>query len=343
MSFQLMSRLNKFGPFILLLLFMALLAGCSEQVNRKAKYGAVGGGAAGLGYGLIRGDALESMAAGALAGAFSGAAVGYLSEQESARAGTATAATATAAPTTAAAQQTTAQPRSTGNTDILDHETSGGTTDPREERVMQLVDIANTGSASGGGIGTTVSNDYRIGVRDLVEVKVFQAEELNHISRVDSSGYISLPLLGRMHIANLTVSDAEKMIESGLKESYLQDPHVTVFIQEYESQRITVEGWVTKPGVYPLKGKTTLLQAIAEAQGLDKLADAEEVVIFRRLEGGKIAGYKMDITQIRGGVLKDPVLNPNDVIVVPQNGSRALLNDVTKTLRGFIGFGTIGL
>jgi len=160
---------------------------------------------------------------------------------------------------------------------------------------------------------------------------------------VDPSGYISLPLLGRMHVANQTVSEAEKMIEKGLAESYLQEPHVTVFIQEYESQRITVEGWLKKPGVYPLKGKTTLLQAIAEAQGLDKLADPEEVVIFRRLDEGKITGYKMDLTQIRGGNTKDPVLNPNDVIVVPQDGSRALLNAITGTLRGFVGFGTLGL
>ena len=323
-------RLSK--PFMLLLGTM-LLAGCSEQVTRSAAKGGIIGGAGGLGVGIVRGDALEKMAEGALGGAFAGAAAGFLAEQEQGAA-------------KSGAPATTGQPAATPQPTALSGAPGEAPTDAeREERIRKLVEVANTGQTSGGGLigGGTVNDDrYRIGIRDVLEVKVFQAEELNHTTRVDSSGYISLPLLGRLRVAGLTVSEAEELIQQKLGESYLQNPHVTVFVQEYESQRVTVEGWVKQPGVFPLKGRTTLLQVVALAGGLDRLADPEEVVIFRRRSDDKIEGLKVDLVAVREGRIKDPVLRPRDVVVVPQAGGKALFEDVTRTLRGFIGFGTIG-
>lgn len=182
--------------------------------------------------------------------------------------------------------------------------------------------------------------DYRVGPRDLVEVLVFQAEELNHVSRVDGDGDISLPLLGKVNIYNQTVEEAEKTIEDSLREKYLQDPHVTVVVKEYKSQTITLEGWVKAPGVYPLTGRTTFLQAIAIGKGMDKLADFEEIAIFRKIEGKGIVGYVVNYEKIRSGLSVDPLLLSGDVIVVNQSGSKAAWESTKDILGSFLGWST---
>jgi len=372
-----------------ILLFLWLITGCSEEVTQRTTIAAAGAGAGGLGHGrLVKGDALEEMGAAALSSGMSTASVGMLSEhyeQKRKNAGTVDAKMhaqpESPQPLSEVSQSTDrvallddeipsyserqsmqsdyvdakviAQPlsaspsRQHANSDAFLEEMNSIPPDDREGRLRKLVEISNERTDNPGmepsmsnnlGVDPSIANEYRIGVRDLVEVKVFQASELNDVSRVDSRGYISLPLLGRLHIANRTVSEAEQMIEKKLAESYLQDPHVTVNIQEYESQRITVEGWVKHPGIQELKGRTTLLQAIAQAAGLDKMADPEEILIFRRVEGGKIVGYKVDLDEIRAGEAKDPVLVANDVVVVPEHGAKALLNEITGTLRNFMGF-----
>ncbi|WP_456405121.1 polysaccharide biosynthesis/export family protein [Thiolapillus sp.] len=181
------------------------------------------------------------------------------------------------------------------------------------------------------------SYEYRIGPMDVIEVEVFQAEELSRAARVNTQGFVSLPLIGGVKVAGLTTAEAEREIEKVLGEKYLQDPHVTVFIKEYESQKITVEGWVKNPGVFPLKGKTTFLQAIANAKGMDRLADFSEVAIFRTVNG-KTTGYILSYTKVRSGQQADPVLQSGDIIVVNRSGSKAGWELFTKTLTSFVGW-----
>ncbi len=184
------------------------------------------------------------------------------------------------------------------------------------------------------------SYEYRIGPLDVIEVEVFQAQELSRETRVNSEGYASLPLIGPVKVAGLTTREAELLIERILKEKYLQDPHVTVFVKEYESQKITVEGWVKNPGVFPLKGKTTFLQAIANAKGLDRLADFDEVAIFRT-KGGKTKGYILSYRKVRAGEQMDPVLQNGDIIVVNRSGSKAAWKLFSETLTSFVGWSVL--
>ena len=90
------------------------------------------------------------------------------------------------------------------------------------------------------------------------------------------------------------------------------------------SQRITLEGAVRQPGIYPLTGKTTLLQSIAIAQGLDPLADLGAVVLFRQIDGRKMAAV-YDIRDLRKGKVEDPLLYGEDIVVVEQSGSKTAL------------------
>jgi polysaccharide export outer membrane protein len=181
-------------------------------------------------------------------------------------------------------------------------------------------------------------DEYRIGPNDLLQVEVFQVKELSGQERVNARGEITLPLVGAITVGGLTQSEAEKAIAAALSKDFLHDPQVNIYIEEYTSQRVTVMGQVDKPGVFPLKGATTLLQAIAMAGGFDKLADTSEVVVFRAASSGEVTGYVVDVEKIESGDVDDPYVTNDDRIVVPKSGSREFIETLSSTLRGFIGF-----
>lgn len=200
--------------------------------------------------------------------------------------------------------------------------------------------VAQQTTASGISVPTArTANDfaYRIGPQDKITIEVFQVEELNHTARVNTQGFITMPLVGAVEVGGLTVEEAERHIEKVLSQKYLQDPHVTLSLSEFASQRITLEGWIKKPGIYPLKGKTTLLQAMAMGGGVERLGDATEVVVFREIGGGNTVGYKIDVTEVRSGKLPNPLVLNNDIIVVPEHGSKSAFESVTGTLSRFLG------
>jgi polysaccharide export outer membrane protein len=184
----------------------------------------------------------------------------------------------------------------------------------------QALQAPDTTTATGAYEGGT---DYRIGAQDLLEISVFGIDELSRTVRVNSNGQISLPLIGGVMAGGKTIPELEKAIGAKLEDGYLQDPQVTVFVKEFTSQRVTLEGALNKPGIYPLTGKTTLLQAIAMAQGIDEdMADLHGVILFRQVDG-KRAGAVFDLAQVRAGLMPDPQVYGDDVIVVEQSGSKS--------------------
>lgn len=184
-----------------------------------------------------------------------------------------------------------------------------------------------------------MDTDYRIGPHDLLEIEVFRVEEFSRTVRVNSRGSITLPLLGVIKVKNLSSQELELNIAERLAQEFLQQPHVSVFIKEYASQRITVEGEVKKPGIFALTGRTTLLQAIALAEGLTDLADLDEVQLFRKLESGDTNSYILDIGNIRTGEIKDPIVVGNDIIVVHRATVLSFIKRLTESLRGFVAVG----
>jgi polysaccharide biosynthesis/export protein len=174
-------------------------------------------------------------------------------------------------------------------------------------------------------------SEYRIGPQDLIEISVFQVAELNRTVRVNTSGDISLPLVGVMKAGGRTVQELEADIAKNLDAKFLQNPQVTVFVKEFTSQRVTLEGSVKKPGIYPLTGRTTLLQAIAMAEGLDQLADLKGIVIFRVVDGKKM-GARFDMKAIRSGAAADPQVYGDDIIVIDQSGSKTAFRRILESL-----------
>lgn len=174
--------------------------------------------------------------------------------------------------------------------------------------------------------GQVVADDYRIGPQDLIEIQVFGIDTLRREVRVNSRGAVSMPLIGNVIIGGLTGEEAETLIAAKYEKDYLRDPQVSLFIKEYTSQRITVEGAVGRPGIYPIRGSTSLMQAIAIAGGQGPLSDLREVMVYRR-EGAEKKIYAYDLDKIRAGELEDPSLVNEDVIVVKRAAGRVALRD----------------
>jgi polysaccharide export outer membrane protein len=179
--------------------------------------------------------------------------------------------------------------------------------------------------------------DYRIGASDLLKISVFGVEELERQARVNSNGQITLPLIGGVMAGGKTIPELEKELAAKYSDGYLQSPQVSVFVEEFTSQRVTVEGSVTKPGIYPLTGKTSLLQAIAMAQGLDELADQRGVVLFRQVNGERRAAA-FDMAEVRNGSMPDPQIYGDDIIVVERSGSKTVVREFLNRLTAFAMF-----
>ena len=191
-----------------------------------------------------------------------------------------------------------------------------------------------------GGVGSPAaapqSGDYRLGPLDVIEVSVFEVPELTKTLQVDAGGVISLPLIGPVTAGGRTIGEIEREIAQRLAKDYLQSPQVSVFVKDYTSQRITVEGAVNSPGVFPIAGRTTLLQAIAMAKGPDRTADESGVIVFRTGAQSKTAAV-FDLEPIRSGASPDPVLMAGDVIVVDQSAARTAWRDLRESI-GVLGF-----
>ena len=192
----------------------------------------------------------------------------------------------------------------------------------------------------GSGAVALSTSDYILGPSDLLQIDVFQVDELSGTERINAAGYIKMPLIGLVKVAGLSREQSEDLITELYAEGYLQDPQVNIDIMEYVSHQITVLGHVTNPGVYPLKGKTTLLQALAMAGDAGALADEEEVVVFRSDEFGVVVGYVVNLEDVLAGTAIDPEIIGNDKVVVPVSGSKSFIKGITDTLRGFVGFAT---
>lgn len=123
-------------------------------------------------------------------------------------------------------------------------------------------------------------SDYRIGPEDVLEINVFEAQELNRQVRVSAGGEISIPLLGGVRAAGLTPRELEVTLQELLRRSYMKDPHVSVFVREMQSHPISVMGAVRRPGVFQVRGAKSLLEVLSLAEGLSDDA-GEDVIIMR--------------------------------------------------------------
>lgn len=175
---------------------------------------------------------------------------------------------------------------------------------------------------------TSAAADYRIGSLDTLDVTVFQEPELSTKGiQVDASGRIALPLIGSVDVKGKTASQLARELELLFGAKYLKEPQVTVTVASSVSQKVSVQGEVTEPGVYPLTGPTTLLDVISMAKGETEVATLDQVVVFRDVDGQRM-GAVFDVASIRRGEAADPVIQGNDLVVVGYSAARRFWRNV---------------
>ena len=178
-------------------------------------------------------------------------------------------------------------------------------------------------------------SEYKIGPQDTLIVDVFQVPDLSRTVQVDGKGSILLPLIGQVAVMGQTPQQVADLIKDDLGKNYMKDPQVTVTVKESASQKVTVDGAVVQPGIYPIQNTTTLSQAIALARGPDTtLADISHVAIFRNSGPTRTAAV-FNLSDIRSGKMTDPQVVANDVIVVETSGTRRFLRDLAN-ISGFL-------
>ena len=188
------------------------------------------------------------------------------------------------------------------------------------------------------GAVSTDGASYRIGEGDTLKVSVFQVPDLSFDSIVvDAAGNLQLPLIGSVRAAGMTPAEITAEVERMLSERYLRDPQVNISVVEAVSQKITVDGAVTRPGVYKMSGRTTLLQAVAMASGPVKEADLRSVAVFRTVDNRRMVAV-FDLAAIRNGELEDPAVLGEDVIIVDTSRLNAALREVVALLPGLAVF-----
>lgn len=165
---------------------------------------------------------------------------------------------------------------------------------------------------------TTETVHHILAAGDVIDVKVFQEDDLNTHARIDADGTISIPLLGLVKLAGKNVDQAQELIHDLLALDYLQKPEVSLTVVEFAKKRFSILGEVKNPGFYtfPEDDQLDVLQAIAMAGGYTPFSKSRNVCIKRTVGGHETilhANAKSMATREQTELLR---IEPNDVIFV---------------------------
>jgi polysaccharide export outer membrane protein len=196
-------------------------------------------------------------------------------------------------------QEIPSAPQATGN-DSLKSPSNLQTSEDWNRRLKELLD-------SNSSAPIVRPQEYRIGPDDVIDINVFQAQELNREVRVAASGEISLPLIGAVQAAGLTPRGLEFVLQELLRRNYMKDPHVSVFVREMQSHPVSVMGAVKRPGVFQLRESKSLLEVLSLAEGLAD--DAGDTVIILRDAASN--GTSDSVTNHRAALVSPVSAAPN--------------------------------
>lgn len=187
---------------------------------------------------------------------------------------------------------------------------------------------------------TELRSDASITPLDRLKVSVFREPELSvDDALVDESGRIVLPLVGGVTAAGKSPDALASEIAGKLRQ-YLRNPEVSVSVKQGASRRITVAGSVVQPGIYPIEGRTTLLQAVSLARGPSQVASLDQTLIFRVRDGQRTAA-RFNLDAISKGKQPDPEVVSGDTIAIGSSKFKTAWRDIMLTMRSFNIFNVI--
>jgi polysaccharide export outer membrane protein len=200
--------------------------------------------------------------------------------------------------------------------------------------------------------GAQYINDYRIGPEDLLDISVFEVPELSRTVRVSTSGEISLPLVGTLKAAGLSPVGMEQALTARLKQTYVKDPQVSVFVKEFKSDPVSVVGAVKMPGLYQIQTRKSLIEVLALAQGFAEGPTRQAgrtVIVTRKNAVSGTETFRMSATTSQAataeaGILEIPIKDlvqtgdpkwnvpifPGDVVKVVPAGTVYVAGNVTR-------------
>ncbi len=169
-----------------------------------------------------------------------------------------------------------------------------------------------------------------LGPGDVLSINVLREPELSTDRiTVSPTGMIQMPLVGEILVEGLTTGELNDLLTSRLGARYLRDPRIAVNLVERRARTITVEGEVQKPGIFPVADDISLLGALALAESPTEFAKADEIFVFRTVDGQQ-TGARFDLRQLRSGLAPDPQILPGDVVVVGYSSQRSAFQDFLR-------------
>lgn len=169
--------------------------------------------------------------------------------------------------------------------------------------------------------GVVVDENYILKPSDVIQISVFLESDLEKSVRIEADGTVTLPLIKKVKVANLSVSDAQDLITQLYNRDYLVDPQVSVLVVSFSPKLVRVLGSVNRPGVVdmPPDREMTLTEAIASANGVSRLGNPKSITIKRVNESGKTQQFEVNFNRIlMNADAKDMILKEGDTIWVPE-------------------------
>ena len=172
-------------------------------------------------------------------------------------------------------------------------------------------------------------SQIKLGPGDLVETMVYGVPELSTKARVSSAGDLYLPLIDYVHVSGLTLEEAQTVIEKRLSDGgFVKIPHVSVFVDEYASQAVTLLGEVARPGVYPIVGERRLFDLVSAAGGFTDKAGKNVTISHRN--GAEAALVVHLARHLERSASTNVNILPGDTIVVSRAGIVYVVGDVSR-------------
>jgi protein involved in polysaccharide export with SLBB domain len=162
------------------------------------------------------------------------------------------------------------------------------------------------------------TNDTTLGPGDVISVRVYGEDAMTGNHQIAPDGTINFPLLGTVQVGGLEPSAVAQKLQSELVErDLLRAPHVSVYVEDYASKRVSVVGAVANPGTFALVPGMTVVQAISMAGGFSSLADRDATVVTRRVDE-EIIRYRVPVDRVTKGQAADIEVAAGDIIFVPE-------------------------
>lgn len=180
---------------------------------------------------------------------------------------------------------------------------------------------SSSGGSSSSGIGMVVGSNYVLKPSDVIQIEVYQEQDLDRSVRIEGDGTVALALVGKIKVAGMTVAESQSLITNLYNRDYLVDPQISVLVVSFSPKVIHILGSVNRPGVVeiPPDRDLTLTEAMSMVNGVTRLGNPKAIKIKRVDQDGRSRQMEVNFSKIvTDPDVRDIVLKEGDTIWVPE-------------------------